>query len=64
MINTSILILLIIGFNTFIWKIDKLILNPIQDNTATNFSTVFSTNVEISPQNFLAFSFFSFATMM
>ena len=44
--------------------------NPIQDGgegqkaPPTNFSPVTSTNVEFGPQNFLAFSFNAFATLV
>ena len=43
--------------------------NPIQDGGGTkgpptNFSPVTSTNVEFGPQNFLAFSFNAFATLV
>ena len=46
--------------------------NPIQDGGGgpkrppppTNFSPVTSTNVEFGPQNFLAFSFNAFATLL
>ena len=46
------------------------LINPTQDGEAskkvpaTSFSPVTSTNVEISPQNFLTFSFNLFATLV
>ena len=43
-------------------QVFQLFFNPIHDNPTTNFSSVTSTNVGISLQNFLTFSYNPFAT--
>ena len=51
-------------------KITMTVLNPIQDDRGfkkvplTSFPPVTSANIEISPQNFMTFSFNPFATLV
>ena len=73
MINMVIMIIILIIINNMIF-INIIIINPTHHSggrrakrpppAPTNFSSVTSTSVGVSPQNFLTFSFNSFATVV